>query len=907
MQPVCDDYFKDLATPPGWSSLHLNPNVRGYLDAVREHLLGLHDSGVAARSVNEEHADLVDRLVRKLFRLAEDRYFAESPRLNFRLAVIAVGGYGRRELSLGSDIDLLFLHRGKLNPYVETVAEVIAHRLWDARLSVGVATRTLQDCMRVGREDLPTLTSYLDARFVIGDPGLFSDLDEAVHRRIKDHAREFIAGKLEEQRSRHERFGESLYLLQPNLRESVGGLRDYHTALWVARPVHWEVRRAEHLHLHGFIDAEELTDLLVALDFMWRIRNELHRDGRKDDRLHYDAQERLARALGLGSRGEDGSQNGALPVERLMRTYYLHARAIERVSARVADHALALAERRRGERRSPVYAVEEGFAIADGRLEIPGAQILQARPARLLSAFVVAQQRDVDLSARAQRLLRQHVRLIDDDLRADPEAAELFRRLLCGERRVYRSLKLMNELGLLGAYIPEFGHLMGMWQHDMYHTYTTDVHSLFLVEQLRRLLRGRFAEELPLATELMREVRDPTVLYLGCVLHDIGKGRGGGHSEKGAALSTAVCERLGLDAEESDSVTFLVRHHLTMSEMAERRDVHDPRQILKLAGLAGTREQLRRLYLLTVADIRSVSPVAWTTWKGGLIAALYRNAAEWLEAGAEETQAMRFFLERAAARVAAAEREVTERLATAGRDRQRVTTCLDAMPRRYLLNHAVSEVMQHVEAALDFLDSDARCGVYTFAPPRDDDPFWGLVVFARDQRGLLATVTGVLAACGHDIMAAQAYTSRGDLAVQIYEVQPLAGGPAEEEHERSRIETSLREVLEGVRSLEPLVAARESRVHRVRAHVPAVRVSNDESDFYTVVDVRANDRPALLYDITRTLAAGGLDVHVSRVSTRADRADDAFYVTDSGHKVADPDRRQEIERALLRAIRGGAG
>ncbi len=901
MQPVCDDYFKELQAPAEPSSMHLNPQVRAYLDAVRQYLLGLHDSRVAARSVNEEHSDLIDRLVRKLFRLAEDRYFQNFPRLNFRLAVIAVGGYGRRELSLGSDIDLLFLRRGKLNPYVETIAEAITHRLWDARLSVGVATRTLKDCMRVGREDLSTLTSYLDARFLVGDPALFADLEGAVRDRMRTGASNFIDAKLEEQRDRHERMGESLFLLQPNVRESVGGLRDYHTALWVGRAVHWELRRAEQLLVQGFISEDELQELMTALDFMWRLRNELHREGRKDDRLHYDAQMRVAKRFSV--QGADA----IVRAERLMQIYYGHARAIERVTRQATRHARSLVERRRGRRAPPPRPVEEGFLVVNGRLEIPGSELLEERPVRMLSAFGVAQRHDVDLSVRAQRLLRQHLPLINDRFRESEEAAEIFKGLLAAPNRVYRSLSSMSEIGVLGAYLPEFRRLVGLWQQDMYHTYTVDVHSLFLVEQLRRLGKGRFREELPLATELMSEVRRPEILFLGGILHDIGKGRGGGHSQKGAELAPEVCRRLGIEGEDEEAVRFLVRHHLTMSEMAEQRDVHDPRQILKLANLAGSREQLRRLYLLTVADIRSVSREAWTGWKGGLLEALFRNAAEWLEAGREEEGALQFFLERAQRQVASCERQVLEQSAAANLDPERVRAFLDSMPRRYLLSHAVSEITQHVAAGLDFLASDRPAAVYSFEPPAPTRPFWGLVVFGRDRPGLFATVTGVITACNHDILAAQAYTNRGALAVEIYQVSPLEGRTAEQELERQRLDSALQRVLAGEQTIDALMsAAHLAAPAAARRVAPAVRISNDESDFYTVVDVLTNDRPALLHDISRALAELGLNVVISRASTRAHQATDTFYVTEQGKKLTAPERQQTVQDALLRAIRGDA-
>ncbi|MEX2205126.1 MAG: [protein-PII] uridylyltransferase [Myxococcota bacterium] len=897
MQPLCDDFF-GIAAPRGSgpSSQYLNPFVRSYLDAVRAHLLELHDSRAPSRSVNEEHSELVDRLIRKLFRLAEDRYFDAFPRLNFRLAVVAVGGYGRRELSIASDIDLLFLYRGKENPYIETITETITTRLWDAKLSVGAATRTIGDALRVGREDLSTLTSYLDGRFLIGDPALFAELDRDVRAHLREHGEEFINGKLAEQARRHESFGESLYLLQPNLKESVGGLRDYHTALWVARATIWEVRRTDQLRVQGFIDEEEQNQLLEALDFMWRVRNQLHRRGRKDDRLHFEAQEQLAEYLGFR---ESKAVRG---VERLMRSYYLHARAIQRISRRVIDHARQVRAARLTSGRHMPSPVAEGFAISNGRLEIPAASIIDERPVRLLAAFAVAQHHDVELSARAQRLVRQKLALVDDAFRVDPEASAVFRQILSSPTRVYRTLATMDEVGLLGAYLPEFAHLVGMWQQDLYHTYTVDVHSLFLVEQLRRIQRGRYRKELPLATELMREVRNPVWLYLGCILHDIGKGRGGGHSGKGATLIPDLAKRLGIGAEETEIVQFLVLHHLTMSAMAEQRDVHDPRSILRLAKLCGSRLFLRLLYLITVADIRSVSPVAWTTWKAGLLEALYRNAAEWLEAGEEAEAAPQFFLDRASSQATGTSARVVEMLAQVGVEKPEAEALLEQMPRRYLLENEAEEIATHLRATLRFLESGATACVEPFRAAAPSAPSWGIVVLARDRVGLFATVAGVLSGCGHNILAASAYTTRDGIALDLFHVDPIAGGTAEQELERERIERRLTAVLQGTSAI-PAPPPRPPLPRALRVQAPSVRVENDESDFYTIIDVEAMDRPGLLHDIARTLSSLGLSIVAVRASTRASRATDAFYATDADDlKLTDPARQRAVEAAILAAI-----
>ncbi len=897
MQPICDDFFKEVDETVDPSPEEINRCVRSYLDAVRAYLLGLHDEQPSGRIVNNQHADLTDQLIRKLFRITEERYFRHFPRLDVRFAIVSVGGYGRRELSLASDIDLLFLYQGKVNPYIETMTEAISHRLWDAKLELGIATRTLSDCLRIGKSDLPTMTSYLDARPLIGDSELAAELDRNVRAWIERHRRRFIEGKLREQEERRLRSGESLFLLQPNLRESIGGLRDYQTALWIGRATEWEISKLDDLPPHGFIDANELRTLRTALDFLWRARNELHRSGRKNDQLHFEAQEHLTRYLGF-----QGTRT-LLPIEEFMRSYYLHARVVQHSSARIIDHALGFERQRRRLIRRARREIEGGFVVVDGRIEIPDEELLRSNPLRLLSVFRASQRYGADLSPRAQRMILHQLPLLDQDLRADPGAPRLFLEILSAPNRVYRTLVAMNELGLLSVMLPEFAHLVGLWQHDLYHTYTVDAHSLFLIEQLQRIRKGNFAKELPLATRLIRGLDSTAVLYLSALLHDIGKGRGGQHSPKGAALIPEIGRRLGLSQTDTDQIAFLVLHHLTISNLAEHRDVHDPRLILNVANLCGSRAYLRNLYLLTVADIRSVSPEAWTNWKAGLLEALYRNVADWLETGLDDASAPGFFLERAARKIEATEAAAIEGLANSGISREESRSFLESMPRRYVLNHGPREITDHVRAALAYAETSRTAAISLLQPEHPSDTFSGLAVLAADRPRLLATMAGILASAGHNILGAQAYTNRYGLALETYEVERIHGGPAEAEAERARLEQRLTEALENperparagglrVRSLPPrILPDRKSRV----------RISNDESDFYSIIDISATDRPGFLHEVARALADLGIDVVMSRASTRANRVRDSFYVTDSGEKIL-PARRDEIRDTLLGVI-----
>ncbi|HKE13083.1 MAG TPA: DUF294 nucleotidyltransferase-like domain-containing protein, partial [Myxococcota bacterium] len=573
--PTVDEFLGEAERPGGREAAVADgaivAAVRAYLGAVRQYLEQVHRRGVGGQAVNEANSDATDRLVRRLFRVAEADYYAAGAAFGEKLALVAVGGYARREMSIHSDIDLLFLHPAKLTPYTENITQRLQRWLWDAGLTLGCATRTTQDTLALAREDVTVRTAILDARFLVGDVELFHEFSDAILEQLLGDKEAFLAERMQALRARHAKYGESIYLLQPNVKEGAGGLRDFHTAYWATRAAHPSTRGLDDLLHFGLLTEREMEEFRGALQFLWRVRNELHLiSKRKNDQMSFDLQERLANSFGYSERteggesfeGQGGPDRDELPVERFMGDYYRHARAIQSSSEIVIEQCMARV--RRGSPKLVAREVDEGFRVAADRLEIPHAAHLRERPLRLLTAFTVAQNEDVELSRTARRLVRENLDLVDEQFRSMPVASTLFLQILESDKRVMRTLRSMNEVGLLGSLLPEWEHIVCRWQHVIYHTYTVDVHSLFLVQELRRLERRKHETSLPELTELMRATTDHAVLYLGCLLHDVGKGLGGDHSNHGAVRARTCVERLGLAPERAERVVFLVRHHLLM-------------------------------------------------------------------------------------------------------------------------------------------------------------------------------------------------------------------------------------------------------------------------------------------------------------------------------------------------------
>lgn len=843
----------------------------------------MHEAGGSGLQAVQARALLVDDVVRSLVRLIGDDAARDAVEPT-PLVVVALGGYGRGELHPLSDIDLMVIYDGTLSGYAQRITQELLYTLWDLGLQVGHSLRSLDDCVAMARTDLPSRTSMHAARFLAGDRRLFARFRRVLRDNVYRHDFErFLAETLAERDQRYRRHGATPYVGEPNVKESAGGLRDMHTAMWLA-DAKFGARSLRELRDKGLITSREqaLTD--AALTFLWRVRNELHfLSGHKNDVLARDVQPRVAEHLGYTSDAE------RLGVERFMRDYYLHARVIHRVSRRlVARCQEPLASRGGAAVRERQQALSDGLVFIDGRLHLadhdPG--MLGKHPVRLMRVFWHAHRLGCELSLELERAVEESLGVVDDAFRRSPEVRDLFLDICRTWGRVAQTLSAMHELGLLGRYLPEFGALTCLVQYDVYHRFSADRHSLLACEHLEALAPGQCAESEGAAL-VFSEVERPGLLMLGMLLHDIGKGQGHGHVAKGIPLARALAGRLGLSDADGGIVEFLVAHHLTMSHIAQRRDIDDPRTVVDFAATVGDPQRLRMLYLLTYADMRAVGPGVLTPWQAAILHELYARTLAHLTGGrpARPTPAQ------LAARV--------HQVARDDLSLQEVRAHLAMMSERYLATTSAQRMAEHV----GMLRRLGPAPVVTRLFHHPDLGFSDLVVVTADVPGLFALIAGTLAALGLNIISAQIHTRADGVAIDTFQISvptgELVASPA---HWAHAVET-LRQVIVGETGLETLLSRRPAAAVPGLAVRPKVVLDNRLSDASTVVEVKCPDRLGLLYLITRTLSSLGLDIVSARIATEIDQALDTFYVQEAqGRKVEDAELIDRIRVALEDAL-----
>ncbi|TNC73115.1 [protein-PII] uridylyltransferase [Rubellimicrobium roseum] len=813
-----------------------------------------------------------------------------------RLALLAVGGYGRGEMAPQSDVDLMVLLPGALTPAKKTLVEGLLYLLWDLKLKVGHATRSIKEALALASEDTTIRTSLLEMRHLTGDESLTASLRERFWRElVRVTGPDYLQAKLEERAQRHARQGGQRYVVEPNVKEGKGGLRDLHSLFWIGKYVNG-VETTDELVTRGVFTPEEFATFRRAEDFLWAVRCHMHfLTGRPVDQLTFDLQVEVATRMGY--EGGDGRR----AVERFMQDYFRHATQVGELTriflvSLEAGHLKPEPMLMRLFARRPKARVP--YAIKQNRLTVADDRTFLADPLNLLRIFEEALRTGTLLHPDAMRLLAANLHLIDDRLRADPRANAIFLDLLLRHGNPERALRRMNELGVLAAFIPEFEPVVALMQFNMYHHFTVDEHTIQCISHLARIEKGELVEELPVASGILTAGVNRRVLYVALLLHDIGKGRPGDHSVVGAEIAGPLARRLGLGAGETDTVVWLVRNHLLMSDVAQKRDIAEPRTVRDFVARVGTKERLDLLTVLTVCDIRGVGPGTWNNWKAMLLRALYTAA----DAAVLAQQAQ------VPAEVARSPREEEARRALAsalpGWTRAEVEAELGRHYGPYWLGlptelHAVFAHLLH--------------GIGTDAFHIDIKPDEGRdatrVAFAMtDHPGLFSRLTGALALVGANIRDARTYTSKDGYATAAFWIQDGEGKPFEE----ARL-PRLRQMIE--RTLKGEVVAREAfktrdklKKREAAFEVPtSIAFDNTGSDIYTIIEVDTRDRPGLLYDLTRTLAANNVYIASAVIATYGEQAVDTFYVKDMfGLKFHAEGRQRALERKLREAIEQGA-
>jgi len=863
--------------------------LRQHLHSNVDFLRAAHLGGASGQQSVQAYAAFMDGFVTTLFRLAADDAKREGA-VPVPLVLVALGGYGRGELHPLSDLDLMVIYDGELSPYVQRVTQGLLYALWDLGLQVGHAVRSLPDCLAMARTDFSSRTSMQQARFLVGTRSLFNRYRKVLAENVyqKDFG-QFLETTLAERDQRYRKFGGSPYMGEPNVKESAGGLRDLHTAMWLAS-TKFGARTLRELRDKRLITEREQKATDEALTFLWRVRNELHfLSGHKNDVLSRDIQPQIAKNFGYTA------DDVSLAVERFMRDYYLHARVIHRVSRRlIARCQETLAHRGAVQRRLRQEALADGLIVIDDRIHLahPDGRAFREDPSRLMKVFWHSHRLGLELGIDVERAVEDSLDLVGADVMGSTEVRDLFLSICRSWGRVATTLREMHELGFLGRYLPEWGALTCLVQYDVYHKFTVDQHSLLAVENLEALAPGQSVESEAIA-QVVNDVERPELLALGMLLHDIGKGNGHGHVAKGIPLIERLTARLALPAYDAEKVIFLVAHHVSMSHMAQRRDIDDPKTIEALADICQTPERLRMLYLLTFADMRAVGPGVMTGWQAQILRELFGRTLLRLTGGQIEPPSR----EAVAARV-------REAIAHEGSQRA-VAAHLALLSSRYLATTAPQRIACHLRL-VERLDEEPIATELFHHPDLGSSE---LVIVARDAQGLFSLIAGTLAAHGINILSAQIHTRADGIAIDTFQVNDPVGEPVTEEARWRRTLEALRRVVSGEDSVEAHLARRAAprSASDGIAGPPKISIDNEASDSHTVLEVKCPDRVGLLYAITRTLSALSLDIGSARIATEIDHAYDTFYIADrQGRRIEDAAAiarlREALEDALLTPV-----
>ena len=838
------------------------------------------------RAAAKATAYLHDQIVRLAYDFATGTLTGEQAAEP--MAIVGLGGTGRGEMAPFSDVDLMFLTRAKPSKQQEAAVQAVLPLLWDLKLKVGHSIRSIADLIALAKSDMTVRTALLEARLIWGEQAIF---DEAVQRFrakiVAGTAAEFVSAKLAERDERHRRMGDSRYVVEPNVKDGKGGLRDLHTLYWIGKYVHGVEQPADLVRV-GLFTAAEFKKFERAERFFWAVRCHLHvAAGRAEDRLSFDHQKHIAEVMNYPERP------GKSAVERFMQFYFLNAKTV----GDLTGIFLAQLDEQLGKkgfrfalptlRRRPKHL--SGFALDRGRLSIPNDRFFAEDPVRLLELFALAARESLEIHPTAMRAASRDAKLIDDKVRSDPRANALFLDTLSSMNSPEIVLRWMNEAGVFGRFVPDFGRVVAQMQFDMYHHYTVDEHSIRAIGLLAAIERGELKKEHPLSTALFKQIGSRRTLYVAVLLHDIAKGRGGDHSELGAEIALRLGPRFGLDAAETETVSWLVRHHLLMSATAFKRDLADPKTVEDFVRQVQSPERLRFLLILTVVDIRAVGPSVWNDWKRALLRTLFDTAEERLRLGHKQR-----------GRAELVEDRQQQLSAALGWKKSAARAHAKRLPDSYWLAEPPE---WQVANARQVAAAEAHIGDAVPSVVAEDDPESGatrISVFTPDREGLFYRICAGLAAANASIVDARIHTTRDGMALDNLLVQDSQGRAYADRKLKGRL---VRSVEAALTSDQPPPLPRAPAQRRAAAFpvAPLVAIAERASTRTTVVEVNARDRPALLAGLARALHDCGHVIHSAHIATFGERAVDVFYLTRPDGKKLEGDDIDRLRAALLHA------
>ncbi|KAF1051436.1 MAG: Bifunctional uridylyltransferase/uridylyl-removing enzyme [Stenotrophomonas maltophilia] len=847
------------------------------------------NSGRDIRRLIEDRAWFVDQILQQAWQRFDWSEDAD-------IALVAVGGYGRGELHPHSDIDILILLDSEDQEVFRAPIEGFLTLLWDIGLEVGQSVRSVAQCAEEAGADLTVVTNLMECRTISGPDGLRQRMLEATAPNRMWPSGQFFLAKRKEQIHRHTKYNDTEYNLEPNVKGSPGGLRDIQTILWVAR------RHFGSLNLHalvkeGFLVESESSVLASCQEFLWKVRYALHMlAGRAEDRLLFDHQRSIAALLGY--EGNDAK----LAVERFMQKYYRAVMAVSELNDLIMQHFEEVILRAR--EAEQVIALNSRFQVRDGYIEVTHPNVFKRTPFALLEIFVLMAQHPELKGVRADtiRLLRDSRHLIDDDFRTDIRNTSLFIELFKCKEGIHRNLRRMNRYGILGRYLPEFGLIIGQMQHDLFHIYTVDAHTLNLIKHLRKLRRPDMAEKYPLAAKIMERLPKPELIYIAGLYHDIAKGRGGDHSELGAVDAEHFCQRHHLPQWDTALVSWLVQNHLIMSTTAQRKDLSDPQVIFDFAQQMGDLTRLDYLYALTVADINATNPTLWNSWRASLLRQLYTETKRALRRGLENP------LDREE-QIRQTQSAAIDILVRDGIDQDDAEQLWSQLGDDYFLRHSAADVVWHTEAILQHPDDGTPLVLIKETTQREFEGGTQIFIYAADQHDIFAVTVAAMDQLNLNIQDARIITSTSLFTLDTYIVLDADGGSIGEQPERiSEIRQGLVDALKNPDDYPTIIQRRVPRQLKHFAFAPVVTISTDATRQVSVLEVTAPDRPGLLARIGGLFLDFDLSVQNAKIATLGERVEDVFYVTDAHNQpLSNPDLCKRVQSALVEQLSQAAG